>query len=229
MLLRGILHEPDASVALGVCVLLLSPGIKGRVGPHRLYLKIAARLAPLGFHVLRFDYHGLGDSEGEISELVLVDMYNTIHGGRYTGDTVAAMDWMQETVWHSALRRFRLVRWFDQRTAHCGAGFTDRVPAGDRLADRAGRRSGQLGAFTDQRTVGESASRLYAESARFSFMAAAAVRQDELRGSLAVIAQGPARSPPQASLAQPHPRQTTRIPALPRPFVGSSSPPDRCC
>jgi pimeloyl-ACP methyl ester carboxylesterase len=82
---------------------LLSPGIKGRVGPHRLYLKIAARLAPLGFHVLRFDYHGLGDSEGEISERMLVDMYNTIHGGRYTGDTVAAMDWMQDRF---GIRRF---------------------------------------------------------------------------------------------------------------------------
>jgi pimeloyl-ACP methyl ester carboxylesterase len=102
-LLHGILHEPDSSAALGVCVLLLSPGIKGRVGPHRLYLKIAARLAPMGFHVLRFDYHGLGDSEGEISERMLVDMYNTIHGGRYTGDTIAAMDWMQERF---GIRRF---------------------------------------------------------------------------------------------------------------------------
>ncbi len=93
-LLRGILHQPDAAVARGVCVLLLSPGTKGRVGPHRLYRKIAARLVPLGFHVLRFDYHGLGDSAGEISDDVLVDMYNSIMGGRYVGDTVAAMDWM---------------------------------------------------------------------------------------------------------------------------------------
>lgn len=102
-LLHGILHEPDHSVARGVCVLLLSPGIKGRVGPHRLYLKIAERLVPLGFHVLRFDYYGLGDSEGELSERVLADMYNSIQAGRYIGDTISAMDWMQSTL---GIRRF---------------------------------------------------------------------------------------------------------------------------
>lgn len=96
--MRGILHEPDPAATRGVCVLLLSPGIKGRVGPHRLYLKIAARLVPMGFHVLRFDYYGLGDSEGTVSEHALADMYNTIQGGRYVDDTVAAMDWIQTTL-----------------------------------------------------------------------------------------------------------------------------------
>lgn len=103
VLLHGILHEPDASVARGICILLLSPGTKGRVGPHRLYTKIAARLVPLGFHVLRFDFHGLGDSEGELSTRVLADMYNSIQTGRYVGDTIAAMDWMQESL---GIRRF---------------------------------------------------------------------------------------------------------------------------
>jgi predicted alpha/beta hydrolase len=101
--LRGVLHEPDVRTARGVCILLLSPGIKGRVGPHRLYLKLAARLVPMGFHVLRFDYHGLGDSEGELSERALADMYNSIQAGRYVGDTIAAMDWMQTT---HGIRRF---------------------------------------------------------------------------------------------------------------------------
>ena len=95
MTLHGMLHEPHPAAARGLCVLLLSPGIKGRVGPHRLYLKIAARLVPLGFHVLRFDYYGLGDSEGELEEDLLADMYNTIQAGRYVDDTVAAMDWMR--------------------------------------------------------------------------------------------------------------------------------------
>lgn len=102
-LLRGILHEPETRAARGVCILLLSPGVKGRVGPHRLYLKLAARLVPMGFHVLRFDYHGLGDSEGELAERVLADMYNSIQAGRYVGDTVAAMDWMQR---NHGIRRF---------------------------------------------------------------------------------------------------------------------------
>ena len=101
--LRGMLHEPDPKTARGVCVLLLSPGIKGRVGPHRLYLKIAAGLVPQGFHVLRFDFYGLGDSDGVIDERLTSDMYNTIQDGRYVADTIAAMDWMQSTF---GLKRF---------------------------------------------------------------------------------------------------------------------------
>ena len=93
--LRGMLHEPDLGEERGVCVLLLPPGIKGRVGPHRLYLKIAERFVAMGFHVLRFDFYGLGDSEGEIDERLLSDMYNTIQSGRYVDDTIAAMDWMK--------------------------------------------------------------------------------------------------------------------------------------
>jgi pimeloyl-ACP methyl ester carboxylesterase len=93
-MLHGMLHEPEVSRARGVCMLLLSPGIKGRVGPHRLYLKIAGPLVAMGFHVLRVDYYGLGDSGGELDEIVMADMYNSIQGGRYVDDTIAAMDWM---------------------------------------------------------------------------------------------------------------------------------------
>ena len=93
--LHGMLHSPPAGGARNCCVLLLSPGIKGRIGPHRLYLKLAERLAPMGFHVLRFDFHGLGDSEGDAEEDVLADLYNAIQGGRYVEDTQDAMDWMQ--------------------------------------------------------------------------------------------------------------------------------------
>jgi len=93
-MLHGMLHEPDARIARGVCVLLLSPGIKGRVGPHRLYLNMSDRLVGMGFHVLRFDFTGLGDSEGSIDEGLLADVYNSIQSGRYVGDSVAAMDWM---------------------------------------------------------------------------------------------------------------------------------------
>jgi pimeloyl-ACP methyl ester carboxylesterase len=102
-LLHGMLHAPDPAVARGVCILMLSPGIKGRVGPHRLYLKMAERLVPLGFHLLRFDFYGLGDSEGELGEDVLADMYNTIQGGRYAEDTIAAMDWIAA---NCGIRRF---------------------------------------------------------------------------------------------------------------------------
>src|SRR5215472_19382863 len=43
-------------------VILLNPGIVHRVGPGRIYVKIARALAAKGFVVLRFDFSGIGDS-----------------------------------------------------------------------------------------------------------------------------------------------------------------------
>jgi hypothetical protein len=93
--LFGVLHLPDPGPLRPVAILLLSPGIKMRVAPHRLYAKMANKLVALGFPVFRFDYHGLGDSEGEFGETVLVDIYNTIQDGRFVGDTIDAMDWLE--------------------------------------------------------------------------------------------------------------------------------------
>lgn len=93
--LCGILHMPEVARARPVAIMLLSPGVKMRVGPHRLYNKMTERFLRLGFPVLRFDYHGLGDSEGELPERVLAEVYNTIQSGRYVPDTIDAMNWMQ--------------------------------------------------------------------------------------------------------------------------------------
>ena len=43
-------------------IILLNAGIIHRVGPNRLYVKMARNLAALGFVVLRFDFSGIGDS-----------------------------------------------------------------------------------------------------------------------------------------------------------------------
>jgi pimeloyl-ACP methyl ester carboxylesterase len=91
--LMGILHRP-AEVTRDVAVLLLSPGIKSRVAPHRMYNKLADALAEIGLPVLRFDFYGLGDSEGELSEELLADVYGSIQSGRYSDDTRAGIDWI---------------------------------------------------------------------------------------------------------------------------------------
>lgn len=93
--LFGMLHRPAVPCASGVAVILLSPGVKMRVAPHRLYLDMAERFVSLGYPVLRFDFYGLGDSEGEATEELLADLYGAIQVGRYIGDTMAAMDWME--------------------------------------------------------------------------------------------------------------------------------------
>ena len=64
--LFGILSEPrhrlDPSLPL---ILLLNAGSAHHVGPNRLNVSIARRLAEEGYRCLRFDLHGLGDSISE--------------------------------------------------------------------------------------------------------------------------------------------------------------------
>ena len=58
--LQGILTRPGGESLPDVpVVLLLTGGILPRVGPHRFYVKLARRLAAVGFTVLRFDFYGL--------------------------------------------------------------------------------------------------------------------------------------------------------------------------
>ena len=93
--LFGILHQPAESQRKSTAIILLSPGVKMRVAPHGMYKKMAEHYAALGFPVLRFDFYGLGDAEGELELTQLSNIYNTIQLGRYVDDTIASMDWME--------------------------------------------------------------------------------------------------------------------------------------
>jgi pimeloyl-ACP methyl ester carboxylesterase len=44
-------------------IIFLNAGIVHRIGPHRIFVKMARSLANLGFVVLRFDHSGIGDSK----------------------------------------------------------------------------------------------------------------------------------------------------------------------
>jgi uncharacterized protein len=103
--LFGVLHTPRGQAPGSLVVLLLSPGVKMRVGPQRLYLQMTRSFLRMGLSVFRFDFHGLGDSEGTLPEEQLRDVYNHIEVGRYVDDTIDAMDWMQHTY---GCRRFLL-------------------------------------------------------------------------------------------------------------------------
>jgi pimeloyl-ACP methyl ester carboxylesterase len=94
--LFGTLHAPARPVAGLPVVVLLSPGVKMRVGPGRLYVPLTQMLLERGFSVLRFDFFGLGDSEGELAETLLADVYNNIEVGRYVDDTLQALAWLRQ-------------------------------------------------------------------------------------------------------------------------------------
>ena len=63
--LVGILTSPDGLAATPdvPAVLFLNAGLIHRIGPSRIYVKIARQLAAAGFPVLRFDLSGIGDSK----------------------------------------------------------------------------------------------------------------------------------------------------------------------
>jgi exosortase A-associated hydrolase 1 len=63
--LVGILHLPEREPArIGVVVIVGGP--QYRVGSHRQFVLMARALAQSGYAVLRFDYRGMGDSDGEM-------------------------------------------------------------------------------------------------------------------------------------------------------------------
>lgn len=64
--LVGILHVPDQPLPRGV--LVVTGGPQYRVGSHRQFVLLARHLAGHGVPVMRFDYRGMGDSEGDMRD-----------------------------------------------------------------------------------------------------------------------------------------------------------------
>ena len=69
--LVGILHRPSGPAQAGVVVLVGGP--QYRVGSHRQFVLLARALSRLGIAVLRFDYAGMGDSDGSAPSFERVD------------------------------------------------------------------------------------------------------------------------------------------------------------
>jgi len=66
--LFGLHHAPDPRMARSTGVILCNPLGHEAMCAHRTYRHLAERLATAGFHALRFDYHGTGDSSGDDDE-----------------------------------------------------------------------------------------------------------------------------------------------------------------
>ncbi|MET0323527.1 MAG: hydrolase 1, exosortase A system-associated [Duganella sp.] len=62
--LVGVLHAPDHPLPRGV--LVITGGPQYRAGSHRQFVLLARHLAARGIAVMRFDYRGMGDSDGAI-------------------------------------------------------------------------------------------------------------------------------------------------------------------
>lgn len=60
--LLGIVHAPSAPARTGVLIVVGGP--QYRIGAHRQFVHLARQLATNGIAAMRFDYRGIGDSEG---------------------------------------------------------------------------------------------------------------------------------------------------------------------
>ena len=69
--LLGIVTTPEQPRSTGVLVLVGGP--QYRVGSHRQFLLLARALAKAGYPVMRFDYRGMGDSTGDLSNFEAVN------------------------------------------------------------------------------------------------------------------------------------------------------------
>jgi exosortase A-associated hydrolase 1 len=71
--LYGILSLPQAPAGARRGVLIVVGGPQYRAGSHRQFTLLARDLANAGIPAMRFDYRGMGDSEGELQTFENVD------------------------------------------------------------------------------------------------------------------------------------------------------------
>jgi hypothetical protein len=103
--LFGIVHHPEPAAGAGrpwpVAAICLNTGMQYRTIWHRLNVKIARRLCEAGVPVLRFDTHGIGDSEGEFflpDAAGFSPYHDRIQGGYFVPDTIAAAEYFRARV-----------------------------------------------------------------------------------------------------------------------------------
>ncbi len=118
--LIGVLTEPDSPPGDDrPAVVFSNAGLIHRIGPNRVYVKLARSLGKQGYHVLRFDLSGVGDSLPRLDHMPVEQF--TID------DMKQAMDYLEAT---SNCRRFVLM-------GHCAGAYHS-----IRTADQDGRVAG---------------------------------------------------------------------------------------
>jgi exosortase A-associated hydrolase 2 len=86
--LFGVYHAPEMKTARQSAILLCQPLGHEYLRAHRAFRNLAVSLAAQGFHVLRFDYFGCGDSGGNLQDVTVAQCL---------ADLSAAVDELKDT------------------------------------------------------------------------------------------------------------------------------------
>lgn len=95
--LFGIYHPPETATAPDAGVVLCHPAPQDYSQTYWAFHKLATMLATAGFHVLRFDYSGTGDSAGDSADVTLAE---------WTRDIATAVEELRDV---AGVRRISLV------------------------------------------------------------------------------------------------------------------------
>ncbi len=87
-ILRGVLHTPDKSCSGSSAVVICHGFIGNKIGMHRIFVKAARTFCDAGYIVLRFDFSGCGDSDGDHSEITIDGQVN---------ETLAAIEFLRQS------------------------------------------------------------------------------------------------------------------------------------
>jgi pimeloyl-ACP methyl ester carboxylesterase len=112
----GLLTRPSGTTSASLCVILVNAGNMHRCGPFRLHVRLARRLAELGYATLRFDVPGVGDSlrrADKPQNEVMLEMLEQIQARTgYQRFVVGGICAGADTSWHMALADRRIVGLF---------------------------------------------------------------------------------------------------------------------
>jgi pimeloyl-ACP methyl ester carboxylesterase len=90
--LFGVLAEPTAEPASGLCAVMLNAGAIRRIGPSRMWVETARRWAAMGVPTLRLDLEGIGDADGDADRFTEL---SELYVPRLVDQVIAALDVLQ--------------------------------------------------------------------------------------------------------------------------------------